>query len=1075
LQLFASPDWYKALTLSERAAHRRAAGSRPAPPGDPERAARRFERWRTQEPFAADGFLGRRLALVGIGTEDLRELLGETPEALASMVGAEPAWLAEIERAFTTPPAEPFPRSVDFSRSGAQAGFLEAVRPLLDAAYSRLSRQVAGLRGLPGQSPRELAPLLSGQIASHLLLLLSRTMVLELHLASQAGQLAGETEEARFQSFVLRLQDPAVALALLHQYPVLARQVVETLDHWVSYSLEIARHLAADRERLGAVFSPAGGVGDVGGIGDIGRLVEVRTGLGDGHRGGRSVALLRFESGLRLIYKPRPVAIEAAFQDLLDWTACRGFAPAFRRLRLIDAGAYGWVEFIEAAPSADEGELERFYLRQGGYLALLFALSATDMHSENLIAAGEHPILVDLEALFHPADQVLGRVVEGATFPDTVLRVGFLPIADSASEPGQDGADLSGLTASAGQLLARPVLRAERPGTDQMRFERRRIVAPVGEHRPTLRGVDVVVADYAGAVAQGFRRMCGLLVAHRCALLAPEGPLAAFATAPIRVVARLTLAYAGLFVEGQHPYMLGDALDRDRLLDHLWGVVPEYPELARLIPAETRDLTHGDIPLFTSRPDSRDVWSSDGERVAGFLERTGMERVRERLGALDAAEIERQAALVYNSLVVGTPDASIAYEVRPATPPTEGELLAAAVAVGERLESLALTHGDAAWWFGPEFEASRFVLKAAGPDLHLGTPGIALFLAHLGAASGEPRFTRLARAAVVTLREQAAPNAPLLDTIGAFSGWGGVLYTFTHLGVLWGDESLLDEARDVAERLAPGIESDETCDVVAGAAGALVCLLGLHRVRPAERLLDLAVRCGERILARALPMERGLGWRIELAGPTPLAGFSHGGAGISWALLHLAAATGDERFRQAAFAALKYERSLYDSAEENWPDLRQDPRRAETETAQRFMCAWCHGAAGIALGRLDSLPLVDGAAKLELLAECEIAVRTTLRTGFGHGHSLCHGDLGNLETLTLAAERLGDPALAEAAGQLAGGILASAGQDGWRQGVRSGAVAPGLMVGLAGMGYGLLRLRNPERVPSVLRLALPLP
>ncbi len=1000
-----------------------------------------------------------------------RELLGEMPEALASRVGAKPAWLAEIERAFTTPPALPFPPSVDLSRSGTQAGFLEAVRPLLDAAYSRLAD---GLLGLPGQSPRELAPLLSGQIAFHLLLLLGRTMVLELHLASQAGQLTGETEEARFESFVLRLKEPAVALALLHQYPVLARQVVETLDHWVSYSLEIVAHLAADRARLGAIFSPAD---------DLEKLVEVRTGLGDAHRGGRSVAQLRFESGLRLIYKPRSVAVEAAFQDLLDWTVARGFAPAFRRLRLIDAGdagdagEYGWVEFIEAFPCADEGELERFYLRQGGYLALLFALSATDMHSENLIAAGEHPILVDLEALFHPADQALGRVIEGATFPDTVLRVGFLPIADNSAETGQDGADLSGLTASAGQLLARPVLRAERSGTDQMRFERRRIVAPVGEHRPTLRGVDVVVADYVGAVAQGFRRMCGLLVAHRSELLAPEGPLAAFAAAPIRVVARLTLAYSGLFVEGQHPYMLGDALDRDRLLDHLWGVVPEYPELARLIPAESRDLTHGDIPLFTSRPDSRDLWSSDGERVAGFLERTGMERVRERLGALDAAEIERQAALVESSLVVGVPEGSVPYEVRPMAPPTAEDLLAAAVAVGERLESLALTNGDAAWWFGPEFETSRFVLKPAGPDLHLGTPGIALFLAHLGAASGEPRFTRLARAAVVTLREQAAPNAPLLDTIGAFSGWGGVLYTFTHLGVLWNDESLLDEARDVAERLAPGIESDETCDVIAGAAGALVCLLGLHRVRPAERLLALAVRCGERILARAIPMERGLGWRIELAGPTPLAGFSHGGAGISWALLHLAAATGDDRFRQAAFAALEYERSLYDSAEENWPDLRVDPRRAETETAQRFMCAWCHGAAGIALGRLDSLPLVDGAAKLSLLAECEIAVRTTLRTGFGHGHSLCHGDLGNLETLTLAAERLGvgGAALAETAGQLAGGILAGAGQDGWRQGVRSGAVAPGLMVGLAGMGYGLLRLRSPERVPSVLRLAPPFP
>lgn len=620
------------------------------------------------------------------------------------------------------------------------------------------------------------------------------------------------------------------------------------------------------------------------------------------------------------------------------------------------------------------------------------------------------------------------------------------------------------------------MLRAERSGTDQMRFERRQIVAPVGEHRPTLQGAEVVVADYADVVAQGFRRMCGLLVAHRAELLAPAGPLAAFSTAPIRVVIRLTLAYSGLFVEGQHPYVLGDALDRDRLLDHLWAVVPEFPLLARVIPAENRDLTRGDIPLFTTRPDSRDVRSSDGETLGSFLERTGVERVRERMCDLDEAEIERQAWLVRSSLVADVPDAPEAYEVRPAPPPAAGELLAAAVAIGWRLESLAFRSGEAACWFGPEFHGSRFVLKPAGPDLHLGTPGIALFLAHLGAASGERRMSELARAAVVTLRQQTAPSSALLDTIGAFSGWGGVLYTWTHLGVLWNDEGLLDEAQKVAERLAPGIETDETCDVVAGAAGALVCLLGLHRLRPVERLLDLAVRCGERILARARPMERGLGWPIALAGPTPLAGFSHGGAGISWALLHLAAATGDDRFRQAALAAMEYERSLYDPGEANWPDLRESSSaRAAAEAAPRFLCAWCHGAAGIGLGRLDSLRWVDGAAKAAMLAECAAAVRTTLSAGFGHTHCLCHGDLGNLETLTLAAERLGDPTLAERARRLAGGMLEAVHKHGWVQGVRASAEAPGLMVGLAGMGYGLLRLAAPERVPSVLRLVPPIP
>jgi lantibiotic modifying enzyme len=150
-----------------------------------------------------------------------------------------------------------------------------------------------------------------------------------------------------------------------------------------------------------------------------------------------------------------------------------------------------------------------------------------------------------------------------------------------------------------------------------------------------------------------------------------------------------------------------------------------------------------------------------------------------------------------------------------------------------------------------------------------------------------------------------------------------------------------------------------------------------------------------------------------------------------------------------------------------WPDLRQG-----APTEEHSMCAWCHGAPGIALGRLDSLRFLDDAAMRE---DLETAVSATLAGGFGKGHSLCHGDLGNLEILALAAEILGTPGLDDRIGRLAGGILGSIREYGWRCGVLTRGEMPGLMLGLAGIGYGLLRQGAPERVPSVLRLAPPLP
>src|ERR1051325_8241962 len=100
-------------------------------------------------------------------------------------------------------------------------------------------------------------------------------------------------------------------------------------------------------------------------------------------------------------------------------------------MKIIDRGTYGWAEFIAAAGCQTEEELERFYERQGGYLALLYALEATDFHHENLIANGEHPVLIDLEALFHPRvsglekDSLSNLVLEKMGY--SVVRIGLLP------------------------------------------------------------------------------------------------------------------------------------------------------------------------------------------------------------------------------------------------------------------------------------------------------------------------------------------------------------------------------------------------------------------------------------------------------------------------------------------------------------------------------------------------------------------------------------------------------------------------------------------------------------------------
>ena len=111
---------------------------------------------------------------------------------------------------------------------------------------------------------------------------------------------------------------------------------------------------------------------------------------------------------------------------------------------------------------------------------------------------------------------------------------------------------------------------------------------------------------------------------------------------------------------------------------------------------------------------------------------------------------------------------------------------------------------------------------------------------------------------------------------------------------------------------------------------------------------------------------------------------------------------------------------------------------------------------------------------METQAEIDAALETTLARGFGANHSLCHGDLGNLETLLQAGEKLADPRWRAEAARMGAATLESIRRNGWICGVPSGVETPGLMQGLAGIGYGLLRLADPRRTPSVLAVEPPI-
>jgi lantibiotic modifying enzyme len=276
-------------------------------------------------------------------------------------------------------------------------------------------------------------------------------------------------------------------------------------------------------------------------------------------------------------------------------------------------------------------------------------------------------------------------------------------------------------------------------------------------------------------------------------------------------------------------------------------------------------------------------------------------------------------------------------------------------------------------------------------------------------------------------------------------------------------------------RFNPALAKGES-DLLSGRAGAIVALLLLREALGEHDLLDRAAVLGDQLLRAAEKEQSGYSWRAAAHRfPYNLTGFSHGTAGIGYALLELHAATGEAKYRQGAEEAFAYGRSWFDREEVNWPDLRSAQKRTSRKQLGRlpYVSYWCHGAPGIGLSRLRAYQLLgDDLYRQEAQYALETtrrAVEVALRAGAGAGDfSLCHGVSGLAQILLYGRQILGQDWTDSDTNAL---VTQVAGLWVEQQATANGGHTPGLMVGQAGTGLFYLSLTNPTTpvlFPSIL-------
>jgi type 2 lantibiotic biosynthesis protein LanM len=859
--------------------------------------------------------------------------------------------------------------------------------------------------------------------------------------------------QVSFDAFCQSLRQPEIREYLHARYPVMRSSIENIRNHWLEQACAIADRFTQDMDAIRLQLLP--------GEAQL-EIEKVRFGLGDDHRGGRSVAILDFRDGRQLVYKPRNLSIDTHFRQILDW-ANRYSDTDLWVPKHLERGGYGWVEFVSHAPCTEKAEVDRFYFRMGNLLALLYVMQGNDFHHENIIAVGGHPVLIDLESFFCPH---FGREAD-EPIDASVLAVGMLPnrMAASGNIP-----DISGLSDADGQLGLENLYLVKNED-DSWGLIRSRGILTGASNLPVLDGARIAIhVEYAKHLKQGFEQIYRAVLEH-----SPEFAALVEACAQdlVRVLFRHTATYGHLLEEARHPNLMSskEATANHYALLHL--AVADNPAAERFVGYEIADLHRGDVPMFTVAADGHDLWYADDGCIPDFFTRSGMETTRRKLKMLSPQDLDRQLWIIDNSFIAHSARASIEGRARAELRFSEGReisleerLVAQATMIAENLREQMHVADDSASWLVHlvnSLDNSSVELIPAFYDLYSGIPGEVLFFSQLSQVTGVYEHMDLARKALLHLKERLKESGAAVQTIGLYVGWGSVVHLMTSMAQL---QSRYQELEYLEELLAEPrfdemIGQDRSFSIIKGAAGFMIACSDLYVVSGSQRALQLAESCAAHLIAHRWPGTEEYAWRVT--SQVPLSGLAHGASGFAMAFARLYEASRKPLYREIALSALAYERTLFDGASENWED-RRDYVVKERGGGTWCSVAWAHGAPGIGLARLALLRA--GIDSPQIRKELDIALSTTLARGFDGNDSLIFGSFGNLELLICFVECFGQGALPDLPAHVSR-MLDRIERNGLDL-IAPAAFPIGMMSGATGIAYQCLRLARMHQVPSVL-------
>ncbi|MCX0386937.1 type 2 lantipeptide synthetase LanM family protein [Clostridium perfringens] len=895
-----------------------------------------------------------------------------------------------------------------------------------------------------------------------------QTIIAETFYAKNDNLLKGQTSEERGTYFSnVLLKDNSFRKNLFSNYPELARILDLKTNYVLNFISKILKDTEKELSNIEAKLFP-----NI----SLGTIDEIYLNQGDTHNHGQTVAKLIFSSKKKLIYKPHSLKVDQNFSKFINWLnqfeISENSRDKLKSLKIYTTQNCGWVKFVDYKECLTLKNVSDFYYKTGKILCLLYTLNGNDMHSENIIANGEFPMLIDLETIIHPniskeyyEDNAIGKCLK--ELKESVNSTLLLP-SKVINYKNNKSLDIGGLTYKEEQLSPFKSKFIENIGRDDVKITEKYGTIKAKNNCPSFNGKKEPSYKYKNEIILGFKDTYKWILQNKKIYISKI--CSYFKDSKVRALYGPTNVYAQLLNTSFHPDLLTNSIDRYIFLHRI--ALNYKNKNTKLISCEIKNLMQCDIPYFSQNIDNNIVNNIDSDDIIINENITSLSKIKEKVNEMNINRLYRQIHFINTSFM----DENYSGHIRTSIKLKDQDNINInfkhfeniAIKIGDYLLDQSIVGGPcentSRTWFSTEhLDLNNISLLPMTPYLYNGLSGMLLFFNSLWIITKNHKYRNVSQEIIISILEYLdfllnPKNLSQINT-SAFLGIGSIAYSLFYVDYYNKTDLYIEKIYSIIDVLNLKInEPNKTLDVI-NYVGNIGIFISIYNKTENNVLKNKSLNICKKIFeilksnTIKIPNTKGISWSSK-----GYVGYSHGNSGVISQLYRLYDVLKDNEILKLIDLALIYERFMYSSENQNWYKCIDE---------KNFNHGWCHGAPGILLSKIQmkKLGYNDSIIDNEIL----IALNQLINNGLGHDISLCHGDLGNISILKDAALYLNKKTLFKhiisTLEDISSSILDLLNQESFKENEHNA-----FMIGLPGIGYELLRIGRESELPNILSL-----